>query len=183
VGVLALGFGAVVVAFPEMYLLWASAVVLAAFGVFLFRSTLKSYRRAHHPSPGVPGHPTVQFAGGFSVGVVETVEAVIVLLGLAARGYGASALLGAVLAGVLLVGLAAVLHEQIRRIKVPTLKLVATALLFTFAVFWAGEALKVAWPFADLSLIPLFVVALLIVRAFVAYWEPARPAVPVETKG
>ncbi len=184
VAALALGFGAVIIAFPRSDLLWASAVVLAAFGVFLFRSTLRSYRRAHHPGPPTAGHATLQFAGGFSVGAVESVEAVIVLLAIAAAGYGASALIGAVLGGAVLVASAAVLHERIRRIKVPRLKLVATGLLFAFAVFWAGEALGFPWPFADLSLVPLFGAAVGLVR--VAVWAAERPGrpegVPVEPK-
>ncbi|MCI4336545.1 MAG: hypothetical protein L3K17_05040, partial [Thermoplasmata archaeon] len=47
---LALGFGAAIIALPEGYLRWGAAVTLAAFGVFLFRSTLKSYRRARSGS-------------------------------------------------------------------------------------------------------------------------------------
>lgn len=183
VGGLALGFGAVLIAFPREALLWASAVALAAFGVFLFRSTVRSYRRAHAPVPASSLHPTLQFAGGFSVGVVESVEAVIVLLAIAAAGYGLSALVGAGLGGVLLLGSAAVLHERIRRLKVPPLKLAATSLLFAFAVFWSGEALQFPWPYADLSLIPLFLVAVGLVRLGVWLAERPTPAVPVETKG
>ncbi len=165
VALVALGFGAALLAFPRSYLLWASAVVLTAFGVFLFRSTLKTYRRRRQPSPPAKTQAAVQFAGGFSVGAVEATEAVIVLLALAAAGYGTSALIGAVIAGIVLVSAAFVVHEQIRRIKVPYLKLGATALLFSFAVFWAGEAANVAWPGGDLVLIPLFLAGLGIVRA------------------
>jgi len=184
VGLLALGFGAAIIALPRSVLLWAAAVVLAAFGLFLFRSTLRSYRRAHAPPTTSAVHGTVQFAGGFSVGVVESVETVIVLLALAAAGYGASAIVGAVAGGALLAGSALVLHDRIRRIKVPPLKLVATSLLFAFSVFWAGEAIGFPWPFADLSLLPLLVAAILLVRAGVAAGERRAPsAVPFQPKG
>ncbi|HYK93426.1 MAG TPA: hypothetical protein VEY07_05225 [Thermoplasmata archaeon] len=182
VGGIALGFGAVIVAFPRSDLLWASAVVLAAFGVFLFRSTVRSYRRSHHPASASAVHPTLQFAGGFSVGVVETVEAVIVLLAIAAAGYGLSALVGAAAGGGVLLVTAAVLHDRIRRIKVPQLKLAATSLLFAFAVFWVGEAVNFPWPYTDLSLIPLFLVALALVRAGVWIIERRPAPVPVQTK-
>ena len=183
IGAIALGFGAAIVALPLDWLRWAAAITLAAFGVFLFRSTLKSYRRAH-AGTGPPGlHRSLQFAGGFGVGAVETTEVVIVLIALAAGGYGSSALVGAVVGGLLLVGLAALLHERIRRIKVPLLKLFATGMLFTFAVFWGGEGAGVAWPYADLSLVPLFVVAVVLVRWGVAMAESRRPALPVSAKG
>lgn len=183
VGGLALGFGAVIVAFPRSDLLWVSAVVLGAFGVFLFRSTLRSYRRAQRPGSAPALHPTLQFAGGFSVGAVESIEAVIVLLAIAAAGFGLSALVGAGVGGVLLIAAAAVLHDRIRRLKVPPLKLVATSLLFAFAVFWVGEAAGLPWPYADLSLVPLFLIALGLVRTAVWVLAPPRAAVPIETKG
>ena len=168
VAAIAFGFGAVLIAFPRTYLLWGSAIVLAAFGVFLFRSTLKTYRRRRAAASGAPapstGRSAAQFAGGFSVGVVEATETVVVLLALAAAGYGFSALLGAVLGGALLVGAALLVHDRIRRIKVPWLKVGGTSLVFTFAVFWGGEAAGVAWPGGDLFLLVLVVLAVLAVR-------------------
>lgn len=184
VSAIALAAGAALDRLPPSYLLGPSAIVLGGFGVFLFRSTLRAYRRAHAAasgaaSPAGPPHPVVQFGGGFSVGVVETTEAVIVLIALAAPGYGGTALLGAVVAGVLLVVLAAALHGHIRRIKVPPLKAGATALLFAFAFFWAGEALQFSWPGNDIVLLPLFVGALVAVRGAVRAIE--GPPVRVET--
>jgi uncharacterized membrane protein len=189
VTVVAVGAGAALLAVPRHILLLASAIVLAGFGVFLFRSTLKSYRRARAAgaeTPGVvpaaPPRRAVQFAGGFSVGVVESIEAVIVLLALAAAGFADSAILGAVAAGAVLVGLAVALHEQMRRVKVPLLKLGATSLLFSFSLFWGGEAFAVPWPGADLVLLPMFVVALLVTRAVIGSMVPPPPAgVPVQT--
>lgn len=172
VALAALALGAALLALPTHDLLGVAALVLAAFGVFLFRSTLRTYRRvaaarAGRP-PTFPPHHAVQFAGGFTAGAIETTEVVVVLLGLTAAGYGGSALVGALVGGVLIAGAAAAVHEQIRRIKVPWLKLGATSMLFTFAVFWAGEALGYAWPGGDLSLVPLFVLAVAIVRGAVA---------------
>lgn len=184
VGGIALVAGAAVERLPPSYLLGPSAIVLFGFGVFLFRSTLRSYRRARAAKSGTGGfpepHPVVQFGAGFSVGTVEATEAVIVLLALAAPGYGVAALVGALVAGGILVLLAWALHGQIRKIKVPVLKAGATALLFTFSIFWAGEALRVPWPGADLFLLPLFVAAVLIVRAAISLAD--HSAVPVETK-
>ena len=153
VAVIAVGFGALLIALPSTYLLWGASILLFAFGLFLFRSTVRSYRRQRSPSAdsAIGAHPTsnarvLQFGGGFAVGAVEATEAVIVLIALAAAGYGFSALVGALLGGAVLVVAAILVHQQIRRIKVPTLKLGATSMLFTFAVFWGGEAAHFAWP-------------------------------------
>lgn len=172
VALIAAGFGAFIIMFPRSYLLWGSAAVLLAFGVFLFRSTLKTYRRQRFPAafahPASGGRNVAIFAGGFSVGTVETTEAVVVLLALAAAGYWFSAVVGAVLAGAILVAVAYALHGEIRKIKVPWLKVGATALVFSFAVFWGGEAAGVSWPGGDLILVPFFVVGILLVRGGVA---------------
>ena len=180
VAAIALGFGALLTAIPSPYFLTAAAAVLAAFGVFLFRGTLRAYRRAARPgSAPPPARGALQFGGGFAVGVVESTEAVIVLLALAAAGYGVSAAVGAIVAGVLLVIVAAVVHERIRRIKVRLLRLGGTSVLFAFAVFWAGEAAHLAWPGGDLVLLPLVLAAALVVRGAIALALRQGPAVPV----
>jgi Ca2+/H+ antiporter, TMEM165/GDT1 family len=169
IGAIALGFGALLTAIPSPYFLAAAAIVLAAFGVFLFRGTLRAYRRAAQPSTVAPPvRHALQFGGGFAIGAIESTEVVIVLLALAAAGDGLSALVGAVVAGVLLVIVAAMIHERIRRIKVRLLRLGGTSVLFAFSVFWAGEAAHLAWPGGDLVLIPLAVAAALVVRGAIA---------------
>lgn len=159
-------------ALPRGPLLGGAAVTLALFGVFLFRSTLRTYRKARHPAQ--PAHSTgrsVPFFGGLTAGAVETTEVVIVLVALSAGGHGTSALLGALLAAGVLIVIAAIVHERVRRIKVPTLKLGATGALFAFATFWAGEAVGFPWPgpgaWADLWLVPLFLAGVGLVRLLI----------------
>ncbi len=175
VAVVALAVGVSITLIHPVFLLLVSGVLLAAFGVFLFRSTLRTYRRAAAPPSAIPPPKfgsAVQFGTGLTAGAVEAVETVVVLLGITAAGYGTSAVVGALVAGGLLVVLAFAIHEQLRKVKVPWLKLVATSMLFTFAVFWFGEALGIAWPYADLSLLPLFTAAILIVRGAVQLGLP-----------
>lgn len=185
VAALALAFTTALVAFPRNLLLWAAALTLAAFGVFLLRSTLRAYRRARGSPSSGPARPprehSLQFAGGFTVGAVESFETVVVLIALAAAGFGFSALLGALLGGAILVAIALVLHDQVRRIKIPILKWLGTSLLFAYAVFWAGEAAGVVWPGGDLFLVLLVLGALGVVRGVIELRAP-RP-VPVHTKG
>jgi uncharacterized membrane protein len=187
VGVAALAFGAYLTRLPADLLLIAASVVLFGFGLFLLRSTIRSFRRARtsaiQPSGTTP-HPraeAIQFAGGFSIGSVEMIETVIVLLALTAAGEGFAALVGAAVAIVLLVVIAALLHERVRRIKTPMLKLFATSMLFSFAVFWAGEAAGLNWPGSDLILVPLVAIAFVSLY-YVVRWRSALP-IPVETKG
>lgn len=181
IALLALGSGAALLAVPRAVLLYAASVVLAAFGVFLFRSTLRTYRRQRIP-PSAASAPTgprrvVQFAGGFTVGAIESTEVVVVLLALTAAGYGGSALVGALAGGALLGAVALTVGEQVRRVKVPWLKLGGTSMLFAFAVFWAGEARGYSWPGADLALVPLFLAAVLIVRIALAVALGREPPV------
>ncbi|HKV89591.1 MAG TPA: hypothetical protein VJQ43_00140 [Thermoplasmata archaeon] len=184
---IALLAGAALQAVPHTYFVGAAAVVLGAFAVFLFRSTLRAYRKFRDPAAAhaPPTHRALHFASGFSVGAVEATEAVIVLVAIAAGGAPTSALVGALAGGGTLIVAALLVHERIRRIKVPQLKLGGTAMLFAFAVFWGVEALGLTWPgsgsAADLVLIPLFVTGVLIVRGGVALVMSRD--VPVEPKG
>lgn len=175
VALLALLTGAALERLPTAYLLLAAGLTLFAFGLFLFRSTRRAYRRAWHPAPGPKAAPgserAVQFGGGFTIGAVEAIETVVVLISLAAAGAGTSALVGALVAGGVLVVAALLVHERIRRIKVPTLKLGATALLFSFSLLWTGEAFGIRWPLGDLLLIPFFLVALGLLRPLLGWLE------------
>ncbi|MEM0129644.1 MAG: hypothetical protein QXG65_05750 [Thermoplasmata archaeon] len=182
VAAVAVTAGGILARIPSDALLGASAIVLAGFGVFLFRSTLKTYRRVRSPPPSTPMRPPAHFAGGFAVGAIETTEAAIVLVPLAAGGQATAALAGALVAAAALAVAVALVHERVRRIKTPGLKLGATGLLFAFAVYWAGEAAGIAWPGGDLTLIPLFVAGVLLVRvaleAFLRTGPSAAPAAP-----
>ncbi|HTP54009.1 MAG TPA: hypothetical protein VML94_03465 [Thermoplasmata archaeon] len=177
IAVVALVSGRALLLAPRTYLLWAAAVVLAAFGLFLFRSTLRTYRRvraAASTPPSAP-HRVAQFVGGFTVGAVEATEVVVVLLALTAAGYGASAIVGALAGGGMLVVVALAVGERVRRIKVPWLKLGGTSMLFAFAAFWTGEARGISWPGNDLFLIPLFLLSLGIVRGVLELLLRRRP--------
>ncbi len=50
----AVGVGAALSIISHSYLLWVSALLLTGFGVFLLRSTLRSYRRAALPPDRLP---------------------------------------------------------------------------------------------------------------------------------
>jgi uncharacterized membrane protein len=186
IAVVAVGFSAALVDLPSADLLWGASVVLFAFGIFLFRSTLRAFRRQRAAASGGSSAPpgtsrALLFGGGFVVGAIEATEAVIVLVALAAAGYGFSALIGALVGGAALAIAAVLVHQQIRKIKVLTLRLGATSMLFTFSVFWGGEAAQIQWPGSDLFLIVLFVGALVVVRGLLELI--LRRSVPVKANG
>ncbi len=177
----ATALGAAFLGLPRRELLAGAAVGLAGFGGFLFRGTYRSYRwrgAPARPGKGEAAERAGQFAAGFAVGAVETTEAAIVLVALAAGGAAASAVVGAVAGGVFLVLVAGLVHERIRRLKTRWLRWGATALVLTYAVFWAGEAAGLRWPGDELALGPLFVAALLAVRGAVALALRRVRAVP-----
>jgi Ca2+/H+ antiporter, TMEM165/GDT1 family len=181
VSVLAAALGTVLLGLPRTALLTGAALALLTFGGVLFRSTLRTYRSDRAGSMGrqsPPPFPSIQFGGGFAVGGIEATEVVVVLIALAAAGDGFSALVGALTAGAVLVVAAVLVAQQVRRIKVPWLKWGATAMLFTFGVFWAGEAGGVRWPAGELFLAPLFALALGAVRGGieVGLRQPPREA-------
>jgi len=189
VGVLSLGVGLALDRVPASVTLATGALLLLAFGGFLFRSTVKSYlrqaralRASKGPAPSEPPEEALGsralFAGAFTVGAIEMLEAAIVLIALAAGGFGEEAILGFVLGAVVLVGLGLALHTQIRKVKVPSLKWVATSLILSFAVFWFGETLQAlgrfSWPSlgplpVDAWILPLFLAMLVLVRAGVEF--------------
>ena len=191
VSLLTLGTGVAILRFASQatfYLTVVSALILWCFGIFFFRSTVKTYYREARKRNGleVKGKRSLLdevgakalFSGGFSIGCVETLEAMIVLLALSTGGCGMEAFFGFIAGGVLLLVLGYMLHEQIRKIKVAPLKWFGCTMIFTFAIFWSGEALEhvgpFEWPtlltqFPDIFLVPLFVLTLVTVWLLVNY--------------
>jgi len=97
---------------------------------------------------------------GFSVGAVEAFEAAIVLVGLLPNNFS-SATLGLIGGVVIVIVSTYLLRNQVRRIKQANMKVVVSALLLSFSVFWFAETVA---ELNDLILIPLFLVFVFVVR-------------------
>jgi uncharacterized membrane protein len=67
----------------------------------------------------------------------------------------ASAALGALLAGLLVILAGALLRVPLAKVPENTLKFVVGIMLTTFGTFWTGEGFGVAWPLADVFLLIL----------------------------
>lgn len=76
-----------------------------------------------------------------------------------------SAVIGAALAGVLVIVVGAVVRAPLSRVPENTLKFVVGIMLATFGTFWGGEGLGINWPWADVTLLPI--VAGYLLMAFV----------------
>jgi uncharacterized membrane protein len=67
----------------------------------------------------------------------------------------ASAALGALLAGLLVILAGALLRVPLAKVPENTLKFVVGIMLTTFGTFWTGEGFGVEWPLADVFLLIL----------------------------
>lgn len=184
VGGISLGIGFGLGAIPIRYTLVVGALLLYGFGCFLLRSTVKTYFREAKKAAGIKdpfqskeGSDALDdralFAGAFSVGAIEMLEAAVVLIAIAAGGFAIEAVIGFAVGATILIVIGFVMRESIRKIKIPQLKWLATSLLFTFAVFWSLESLveagRLSWPQLggvpdDVLILPIFLIALLFVR-------------------
>ena len=105
----------------------------------------------------------------------------------------ASAAIGALIAGVLVIGLGMLVRAPLKQVPENTLKFVVGVMLTTFGTFWAGEGLGINWPFADLYLLVLAALYLLVSLVIVSWLKqvkqhqltgahPGRKSVPTKEK-
>lgn len=95
---------------------------------------------------------TVAFKGVLLEGL--EVVFIVITFGLTA-GDIRPALLGSVLAAVLVTGTAVVVHKPLSRVPENTLKFVVGIMLTGFGTFWAGEGVGLRWPGEDLAILAL----------------------------
>ena len=84
-------------------------------------------------------------------------------------GYAA---IGAVLAGILVIGLGALVRAPLQRIPENTLKFVVGVMLTSFGTFWGGEGLGIHWFGADLFLLILVAFYLVVAGALILWLRP-----------
>lgn len=136
---------------PIQYVLVVGAVILAYFGYRLIRSARRSFKgiRKHHEEK--EGMSVV-----LVVAITEALEDALVALALIPQSYS-STLLGTGISAILVLGLTALLKNQIARIRLPHLKFVLSSLLFSLASLWI---LEVALDVTELVILPLFLLYL-----------------------
>ena len=167
--------GSLVGLLPSVYVRLVAGVLLLYFGLKLARSARRSVLNVRKGSKYTEHFEKGIMATGFSVGAIEAFEAGIVLVGLLPNGFVAT-ISGMGIGIVLVVVATYLLRTQVRKVKQADSKVVVSALLLSFAVFWFGEAFLSP---PDLILIPLFAAFALLVY-FVAN-RPSPPEVRAES--
>lgn len=87
-----------------------------------------------------------------------------------------SAIAGAVLAGILVIGAGAIARAPLTQVPENTLKFVVGIMLTSFGTFWGGEGLGIKWPGSDLALLPI--IAIYLLASFVGVQVLRAPAKP-----
>jgi uncharacterized membrane protein len=146
--------GALITLLPDYVVKLTAGALLLYFGQRLVKSARRAVVNARKGSSFKERLEKGELVTAFSVGVVESFEAAIVLVGLLANGFQSTVFGMAGGIGVVVVA-TYVLRDQARKMKQANMKVVVSALLLSFATFWFGEVLE---PLNDLLLIPLFVV-------------------------
>jgi Ca2+/H+ antiporter, TMEM165/GDT1 family len=118
--------------------------------------------------PPVPaeGIDWISFTVAFKGVLLEGLEVafIVVTFGASANLLG-PAVLGAALAGLLVVAVAVVIHRPLERVPENAMKFVVGVMLTGFGTFWSGEGIGIDWPGDDLAILLLLAGYLLVALA------------------
>ncbi|MBA2392201.1 MAG: hypothetical protein H0V70_05590 [Ktedonobacteraceae bacterium] len=93
----------------------------------------------------------------------------------------ASAAIGAIIAGILVILLGALVRAPLTRVPENTLKFVVGIMLTSFGTFWMVEGFNVSWPFAD-AFIPILAAIYLLASFAFVMWLRSRSSVVAKSK-
>lgn len=100
------------------------------------------------------GFDGVGFATAYQAVALEGLEVVFIVIAVGATaGALVPASLGALAAGIVVIGSGVVLRAPLARVPENALKFSVGIMLSAFGTFWAGEAVGADWPGGDLSLL------------------------------
>jgi uncharacterized membrane protein len=121
-------------------------------------------------------------ATAFKGVLLEGIEVVFIVLAVGGgRGMVGAASLGAVLACVLVMAIAVLVHRPLSHVPENAMKFAVGVMLSAFGVFFAGEGLGGAWPGDDFALLGLAGLFALLALGLVRYIEPRRASRRVPT--
>ena len=121
------------------------------------------------PPVAATGMDWISFTVAFKGVLLEGLEVafIVVTFGAGANLLG-PAVLGAALAGLLVVAIAVVVQRPLERVPENAMKFVVGVMLTGFGTFWSGEGVGIAWPGDDLAILLLLAGYLLL--ALLAVW-------------
>ena len=152
--------GVLITLLPDVYVRLVGGALLLYFGLRLVKSARKSVIRSRMGGSSPEHFEKGIMTTGFSVGAIEAFEAAIVLVALLPNNFQ-STVLGMSTGIAVVIAATYLLRNQVRKVKQANMKVIVSALLLSFAVFWFGEAFMVL---SDLTLVPLFVIFVLAVH-------------------
>ena len=161
--VIAFAVGQEIAKLPILYVRLVAGVLLLYFGLRLARSARRAILRSRKTS--TEGKENLEkgiFYTAFTVGLVESFEASIVLVVLIPMNFDSS-LYGMILGLVIVVIGTVILKSQVRKIKQANMKVIISALLLSFSTFWFSESV---FRLSDLWLIPFFAIFAILVYLF-----------------
>ena len=142
---------------------WLTKAVLRAGGARAKHDETAIYEReiaALRAEPPVPatGMDWISFTVAFKGVLLEGLEvAFIVVTFGASAGMVGPAALGAAAAGVLVLGIAALVHRPLAAVPENGLKFAVGVMLTGFGTFWAGEGIGIEWPAGDAAILIILV--------------------------
>jgi uncharacterized membrane protein len=166
--------GSLITLLPDAVVKVTAGVLLLFFAQRLTKSARRAVLNARKGNQFQEHYHRGTMATAFSIGAIEAFEAAIVLVGLLPNGFQTT-VSGIVSGVVLVVASTYVLRDRVRKVKQADMKIAVSALLFSFATFWFGEAIM---PLTDLILIPLFVFFFTTVYKFANRASPAVAVAP-----
>ncbi len=155
--------GSQIASLPVVIVRVFAALLLLYFGLRLAKSARRAVERSKsNKAYAKETHEKGIFYTGFSVGAIEAFEAAIVLIALIPIDFD-STLFGLIVGLIIVIVGTFLLHSHIRRIKQANMKMVVSALLLAFSMFWFAESVVII---SDLLLVPLFVLFVAVVHFY-----------------
>ena len=153
---------------------WLRKAVLRFAGIVALHDEEEIYRRevAELAAQGLRRNQWdwVGMVVSYKAVLLEGIEVAFIVIAFGAKGVDAmnAAILGAIAAGIIVVGIASVLRAPLTAVPENWLKFGVGAMLSTFGVFWFGEGVGAHWP-GDAASIPLILASFLL-----ASWVAVR---------
>jgi uncharacterized membrane protein len=160
---------------------WLRKAIMRYTGLKELHDESRIYQREVAELQAAPGAQAgmdwTAFTVAFKGVLLEGLEVIFIVItfGLSA-GDVTPPLLGAVAAAVVVVAVAAVIHQPLSRVPENTLKFVVGIMLSAFGTFWAGEGIGLEWPGADLAILGLLVFYALVAGLIILALRGQAPA-------
>jgi uncharacterized membrane protein len=139
---------------------WLRKAILRSAGITALRDEDVVFARETRAMGGISRAPnaldSLALLAAFKAVVLEGVEVIIIVIGVgAASNTLGSASVGALIACLLVASVGLLIHRPLSRVPENTLKFAVGLLVSAFGLFWFGEGIGIAWPYADAAIVGL----------------------------